>query len=42
MCQTPPPAVQPVQSANPYDDGTPLLGHADFDVVLTRQALSWW
>lgn len=41
MTQPPQPAVQPAQSGEPYD-GTPLLGHSDFNVALTQEALSWW
>ena len=36
----PQPAAKPVQSGEPYD-GTPLLGHTDFSLALTQQAMSW-
>jgi hypothetical protein len=36
-------APSPAQPADPYDDGgTALLGHSDFNVTLTQQALAWW
>jgi hypothetical protein len=34
-------APSPAQPADPYDDGgTALLGHSDFNVTLTQQALA--